>query len=955
MIRKILNILLAITFVAYPLPSQAIVGIPDNIHWVPAGYGAAGTFSMIVPDRFVAGKVYSAPDVNAPYVTNDRGEHWQPLAYSSPGVNKYGPTQTGMLIQSKISSNILYAMDSSTNGLYKSIDFGATWGKLSSFRTTKPGKYVAVSYTNDNDLYASSIDNGSTVPGGRVWQSQNAGVTWAQLFRPFDIAINETAELTGSTNTRTGRLNSLSNILKGSVVFTSEGGETFTDNGSGILVSNMGGSGTIKYANINTTQGANAYGNYTLVFGTTPSATTVSYTISPNSTFVYLNKAGTYVFVGRGAASGTTFVRYTIADGTITPITLTGTNASYLEDFATYTDSSNVEHFCVTAGLRIACSSDDGDNWTYTSAVSSLTTWRIKRLGARMKADGTVTFVVNRELISNAFQSARHVSSNDGVTWQGAGISNNAVDNPTAVFTTGTPRLYSINPDPFDENIWYMSSDWRMWRSDNGGVSFAEKVHGAQNQVMTDVTISPNGRIFSVGMDVGIAYSDDLGENWVQATPSIAKGQPYVTGGLSDYGGHYWRVMTLGTKQEWDNGQGVVLATATMYGGATPLYYVNYVVKSINNGVTWTRSTNGLPTVGLYGDVIWDRGYMRAMGKSADESLIYVGVDGENCDADGSGGLPGDSCAANGNNHAFGGLFVSADKGDTWKQIWYTPRKIYNAIAVDPTDPTGKKLMFGTFGYNMYQRREIKNESAELNGSDLIRTGTLNNQATVPGSIVFTTASTGETFTDNGFGALTSNMGGSGTVSYSNSQYTLVFGSTVATTTATYSIKAYVGSSEGPGDFIYEVRYESQGRPYAATSNSGPRIYRAEQTVYSTKDNPMGGYGTWKQMKKFGSSGTLDGLLIHPSNNNHIFVSSTLGTPDSRRVWVTVTAQNGANSIWHDITGDFPIVGGCQSLAIKEDEGPQGTLYCASNGGGIWKLNLQDSVEVLDGVVSIGE
>ena len=125
----------------------AVTGVPDSGTWVQAGFAASGSFTTVVPDHFTPDLIYTSPDVNAPYVSTDRGENWNFL-HKIPGVSTgYGIGQTGNFIQSKINANLMYAMEAQVNtgGLYKSIDKGQTWTKMEDFKTPKPAKYIALS------------------------------------------------------------------------------------------------------------------------------------------------------------------------------------------------------------------------------------------------------------------------------------------------------------------------------------------------------------------------------------------------------------------------------------------------------------------------------------------------------------------------------------------------------------------------------------------------------------------------------------------------------------------------------------------------------------------------------------------------------------------------------------------------------------------------------------------
>lgn len=843
--KKILSLLVAY----FVLVGQAfaVTGVPDNLHWEYAGFGGAGAFPQIKHDHFTSGKLYGIPDVNSPFVTTNKAESWSFLSTVGSVNSGFTPTQTASFTQSKTDANLMFAIDSASGGLARSLDGGQTWTKVASFGNIKGQSVIAIDKDDDNKVYVASYST--------LYKSTDKGVTWTSLGR----------------------------------VFGSRAGAYTTQSSC-------------------TSAGAS--------WSTSLSLCTISIW------FVYHDTVNEDLYLG---SNGFGIVKYDLATDTQEYIDFTGTNALRNTAFDTYIDGSSVENLCLSTGNRIACTADFS-TWTYTAVLTTSSSYYIDTFAIHRKADTSLNIVANRVLTSSGYTNSTHYSTDGGATWSGASRVNNTTMNPTGAYNSGNGILW-IEDSPFVDGEFYLTTDWRFYRSDNSGQTFNEKVVGAPMQVAHDVAISPNGRIFQVSMDTGVQYSDDFGATWIQGTPDASKGQPFVTGSINDYGGHYWQVETAGTFEEWEAGQGKVFVGATLYGTNSAVYYKNFLIRSLDGGETWTRSNDGLPDNRLYGDAMWGYGYLRALGLSEDETKLYVAMDGE--------GSPDN-----------GGLFLSEDDGETFTRVWVSPRKIFNALAVDPTDSSGETLMFGTHSYNLYWSTPYS-ETAELNGSDQTRTGTLNHvNMVVAGSVTFTSSS--EVFTDNGSGVLSSDLGGTGTINYSTGAYSLTFVSTPSATTATYKFRGYVSAT----NYIVDVAYDSNGTPYATANSSGPSVYKSVTTDYG---DGSGQWGTWIKMKQFGSSGAMDGLAIDPQNDKRVFVSSTEGaSPANRRIWVTPNADQDANATWYDITGDFPVAGGCRAIKVNYFEGTQGYLYCASNGGGIWKLNLADSPSATPGRTCIG-
>jgi hypothetical protein len=158
-------------------------------------------------------------------------------------------------------------------------------------------------------------------------------------------------------------------------------------------------------------------------------------------------------------------------------------------------------------------------------------------------------------------------------------------------------------------------------------------------------------------MDNGLLKSPDGGNTYIPVFPS--------KGYHPEINGHVWRVITPAP--------GKIVATSSPWNAP-----VNQVVYSGDNGVNFTRTREGLPASRPKKNTMWGEGYPRALAADPkDPGRIYLGIDGD----DG------------------GGLFVSQDGGKKWKRSPGQPacRRIYNGLAVDPTN--SERLYWGGFGW----------------------------------------------------------------------------------------------------------------------------------------------------------------------------------------------------------------------------------------------------------------
>lgn len=404
-------------------------------------------------------------------------------------------------------------------------------------------------------------------------------------------------------------------------------------------------------------------------------------------TFLHINKAGTYLYVGSQTLG---LKRYTLADGTETVISLSGTNSNRVWDFSTYEDLSGVEHLCVSAGLSIGCSDDDGVSFDYTQPITADTQFFISFFATRQLANGEVRFMAHGRRISTQYGTNIDVHSNDtGATW----VSHyNDVTFDTSIrgefVNFGVMgNVFNYASDPSNEDIFYSTTDQTVFKTVDAAATWDEKSVGAMNVVLSDVKVDPLGGWWVAGMDIGLTYSSTKGVNWESMVPHPPVDDPQGFG----ISGHYWRVEFPGfggnTKAEWEQlrreaweaGHGVIIVTASMYINSP--VYVPTVWRSEDSGATWENSSSGLPTTQLNGvaaphRALWGIGYPRGLACHPNGSACYLGVDGYSATE-------------------MGGVFISRDRGKTWSRTGSTKNwMIYNAVAVDPTDPTGNTAIF---------------------------------------------------------------------------------------------------------------------------------------------------------------------------------------------------------------------------------------------------------------------
>ena len=267
------------------------------------------------------------------------------------------------------------------------------------------------------------------------------------------------------------------------------------------------------------------------------------------------------------------------------------------------------------------------------------------------------------------FGAGVYRSNDGGASWTGPfRLAVDLEGNPTLHYDAGTNRTQqiahpsNITINPLNSKEVFISSDWRSAWSNDGGLTWSERERGADITCTTDIRFS-KGRVYVTAMDEGTLVSENNGKRWRQLWPLIFS--PALSG-------HYWRVTV-------NHINGVDHIVSTMSPWNSPL---RHVVYSEDGGKTFKDTTSGLPDYLVTANTMWGQGHPRALAADPkDPKVFYLGLDG-----DATAGKSG------------GGIFKSEDGGIHWKQLLNQPacRRMYNALAVDPTD--SKRLFWGACG-----------------------------------------------------------------------------------------------------------------------------------------------------------------------------------------------------------------------------------------------------------------
>lgn len=553
------------------------------------------------------------------------------------------------------------------------------------------------------------------------------------------------------------------------------------------------------------------------------------------------------LFVGTGFG----MVIYNTSDMSVvsTPL-FTGNDSDKINDISEIRcfNFSGNNFVVVSAGKALAISTDNGNSWSYSTTISDVSTDRwIDRFDVTVE-NGVLKYICQVRALNSYNNFYAVISYDSGMSWARKDIKGRAtgdsINNPGDIWHYVFGSISScVSIDPNNSSRLYLADPNGMYISTDDLDTMSEKIVGAQNQVLTDIQLAPDGQtIIASGMDVGILKTINNGTTWTSLVPNVVNN--YDAG----YAGHYWKFFINGTENDWKTGRATVVSTICPWGGVNGTTLADaYSVISNNSGSSWTmrkiadKSYSGM----------WGNGFMRSLSWTSDKSVIYAGMDGSDR-----------------------GVYKSTNLGINWTRLGVQPgytNGFYNGLAVDPTDNSGNKVMFASFGAS----------------------------------------------------------GGSSPYYTSNGGASWDF------------LRNSTDSAQSALAYVKQVKYSPNGE-YIYIGDGSGNLWRST--------NPPS-YGSFSILKHFIVDSTklrsIDGITFDPRNPNRMFLSliySDYTGYFKSHIFVTSNLNAGTDAVWTDITGNFPINQGINSMVIAYNEGIKGFLYVATYGGGVLKLDLDDGL-----------
>ncbi len=310
---------------------------------------------------------------------------------------------------------------------------------------------------------------------------------------------------------------------------------------------------------------------------------------------------------------------------------------------------SEAKNLYAAANGDLWISDDEGVSWKKTTGKHE---GKIFRLA--VVEDGTIKIFA---AVNQGWKGKILVSKDFGATWntEVEKITPDKQADPTRMWAGLSGKIASLKKDPFAKNVLFRTDWWGIFRSDDGGVTWTEKIRGAPNSVGSDIVVTADSILVST-MDNGLLKSFDEGQSYHALFPSFQYDPQKA--------GHVWRVIVPAENR--------IVATSSPWSES-----INQVIVSEDGGVNFKIVADGLPGRRPIKNTLWGQGYPRALTYDPQNPMqIYLGIDGD----DG------------------GGLYISEDGGYSWGRSAGQPEglQIYNALAVDPTDT--QRIFWGSVG-----------------------------------------------------------------------------------------------------------------------------------------------------------------------------------------------------------------------------------------------------------------
>jgi photosystem II stability/assembly factor-like uncharacterized protein len=333
-------------------------------------------------------------------------------------------------------------------------------------------------------------------------------------------------------------------------------------------------------------------------------------------------------------------IRFDISKNTF-ELVLHGDKEKSILDMLLYNQSGK-DILLATFGNTFAYSNDYGDHWQYSNEIPNDDI--INRIDAINQSSGLLVLVATQKRSSS--ESRIFFSKDMGNTWQGFNkhLHYDRVSDVTRTWLKGFGMPRGLKFDPFNPNVLYFTDSWGIWRSDDQGQNWNEKIKGAPNTSGSDLAVSSSGELYVATMDDGLTKSSDQGKSYV----------PLIPGGDIHSGGHIWRVLSL------NNSSTKVVASGVLWNEQIDRIFIQKKGED-----DFYKISSGLPLKNPGANTMWGSGYGRGLAVDPkNQNRLYLGIDGD----DG------------------GGLFISDDGGENWQRSSGQPDdlKIYNGLAVNP-------------------------------------------------------------------------------------------------------------------------------------------------------------------------------------------------------------------------------------------------------------------------------